>query len=675
MAIALSLAVILGAINPLRGQSHREDGCNEEGHGRIDSLHRSMQGLRRVENGGIDSVLYINQIKDDAILWHPLITQEEAMGVIQHKQRFGDILDAAELVQCGFSVERIAIIRGYLVFEIEGRWAQRQWLLRLKDCRPSVFMGGRYGWSDFLNLDNGRTAISGYQGQIRLHNSKTFSMGAAIQRDPGEVGKLGVGNWHVRLSDYRRIETLVAGRYSLQLGQGLVQGGLSGFWNAPLVWARRTPDWGLGEKRGWDEYQGHSGLGLALRGGGFRGIVAVSRGRVSARTDGDGRMVGLITDGNFSTESKRIFENNTEQRHITGAVLLGRGIGVAWSGYQYNREWLRPQGWLRPALRAGRNFHYPEVWMTRNTKMGGLSFLHVAMQFSENQRRGCLAAVGGWIKPLGQRTDISFRGYLIQNEFRPPQGLFNQMLANHWSTTATFSSGTTGKRSLRWAAELRQPLLPDEQFERPLYHKQQVMLEKALGNQMLFHCLWQWNNQANLWGWETFTGPWNSLSGSSTTGNPLSTSPFSMNSFSGSSFALNSQNANSPHKITLTLRAQQSKSNTLEHLFSYVPRPHSSQGSYLYALTFIHRKPFSKLKWAAECLFFDSNIPLYFTPQTLPHEITHYTLTQKGIAMNALIQFAFKNPKIHMAARSEIILKNTTENPVQPRIFASLWLN
>lgn len=92
--------------------------------------------------------------------------------------------------------------------------------------------------------------------------------------------------------------------------------------------------------------------------------------------------------------------------------------------------------------------------------------------------------------------------------------------------------------------------------------------------------------------------------------------------------------------------------------------------------------------------------PLYFTPQTLPHEITHYTLSQKGLAVNALIQYAFKNrvtatvhptkspqnkphshpikkypnKQIHLAARSEIILKNTTENRIQPRIFVSLWL-
>jgi hypothetical protein len=92
------------------------------------------------------------------------------------------------------------------------------------------------------------------------------------------------------------------------------------------------------------------------------------------------------------------------------------------------------------------------------------------------------------------------------------------------------------------------------------------------------------------------------------------------------------------------------------------------------------------------------------------------TLTDKGFALNAIVQYTFKqrqsskaqsqplistknpsvdisslagwtnrrpikaksktimHPQFQLAVRSEIILKNTTENPVQPRIFVSLWL-
>ncbi|MFN5595849.1 MAG: hypothetical protein ACK49P_01170, partial [Bacteroidota bacterium] len=230
------------------------------------------------------------------------------------------------------------------------------------------------------------------------------------------------------------------------------------------------------------------------------------------------------------------------------------------------------------------------------------------------------------------------------------------------------------------------------QLERPLYYKHQCFFEQPLSRNLQFHCLWQWNNQANQTGWESFLGD-NAYPNSISLNNTLS--PF----YTSSNNHNNPQLA-SAHKITLNLRCKRSPANTLDHQLTFVPQPNSAQGSFLFGVTFTHRKPFSPLKWAAECIAFDTDIPLYFTPQTLPHEITHYTLSQKGLAVNALIQYAFKNqvqaslhpPKspqnkphshpikkypnkhIHLAARSEIILKNTTENRIQPRIFVSLWL-
>jgi hypothetical protein len=195
----------------------------------------------------------------------------------------------------------------------------------------------------------------------------------------------------------------------------------------------------------------------------------------------------------------------------------------------------------------------------------------------------------------------------------------------------------------------------------------------------------------------------------------------------GSNFGLQDDNAPTPfnqtpypstkqNKITLNLRNKPTEKVTIEHFLCFVPRPNSAIGSYLWGTSYIRRKPFSPLKWAAETLFFNSDIPLYFTPQTLPSEITHLTLTDKGIALNAMVQYTFKkrqspkgqhppfsytknppvdipsmpewssrrthkaqskavtHPQFQLAVRSEIILKNTTENPVQPRIFVSLWL-
>ena len=73
-----------------------------------------------------------------------------------------------------------------------------------------------------------------------------------------------------------------------------------------------------------------------------------------------GRIGNLITDGNFASETQRGYQGNTWQEHVTGAMLFGSGVGMAWSSYRYDREWLGKKEWLRPALRAGRLLNSPE---------------------------------------------------------------------------------------------------------------------------------------------------------------------------------------------------------------------------------------------------------------------------------------------------------------------------
>lgn len=745
MANALSLGLLVGGdTTTLQAQvigigvenNHTHwDGCDGLDALNIDdSLFHSAKRLKSRKKIGYDSLLYINQISDGAIFWHPLLTQEEASAIVQHKLQFGEILDASELVQCGFSTERVQEIRPFMVCDITSRWQKKRWLSEAKASKPSCLMGGKAT----LWTAEKATAL-GYQWQFRFHNPKTLSMGFSWQQDPGELGLKGtvivsgkpptltdfwsrtgsrlIKNYHCRISDYRGLESLIIGRYSLQFGQGLVQGGLSGFWNAPVFWARRTPDWGLTEKRGWDEYQGHTGIALGFKAVHYpiRIIMGVSRERISARVDSVGRILGLITDGNFSIESRRGYQNNTRQSHLSVGFLWRGAVGLAWSFYGYDRVWLSAGDWPRPALRAGRYFHYPEGWFTRKTRQGGLVFFHWALQCSEHQPSQVIpttraAAVGGWIQSLGRQTDISIRGSIIEYGFKPPQGLFNQLESNAWCGSVTYSRGTTGKRSFRWAAELKQPLLPNRELELPLTYKQQFLIERRLSASLLFHCLWQWNSRPE----SSYFMTHQPYCGPSNTSYPTD-------------FALQDDNAPTPfnqtpypstkqNKITLNLRNKPTEKVTVEHLLCFVPRPNSAVGSYLWGSSYIRRIPFSPLKWAAEALFFHSEIPLYFTPQTLPSEITHMTLTDKGLALNAIVQYTFKqrqsskaqsqpfistknpsvdisslagwtnrrpikaksktimHPQFQLAVRSEIILKNTTENPVQPRIFVSLWL-
>ena len=124
MASALSLALILFGSNQLTAQQHRDDGCDDhERFSTADSLSVGSKLGRLWRTGPWnDSTLSINQLTEADLLMHPLLTEEEATAILAHKQRFGDILNPSELVQCGFSVERIVAIKPFLVCDIPLKW-------------------------------------------------------------------------------------------------------------------------------------------------------------------------------------------------------------------------------------------------------------------------------------------------------------------------------------------------------------------------------------------------------------------------------------------------------------------------------------------------------------------------------------------------------------------------
>jgi hypothetical protein len=316
--------------------------------------------------------------------------------------------------------------------------------------------------------------------QWRYHNPNNFSMGFSMQIDAGERirhPKDFIQKFHLRTGDFKRIDQIVVGRYSIQLGQGLVQGGLSGYWNAPIVWARKTPDWQLAEKRGWDEYRGHSGLGISgkLPKNGLKWMVCASRENISARVTENGKISSLITDGNFSTARQLSQQYNTLQSHATVAVLTPKGLGFGLSGYRYNREWAKEK------MGA-----YPEVWFTHYHQNGDMQFGHLALQYN------LPAMVWGYVRPINKTTDLSVRTYWIHRDFKPPQGLFNQFNNNQWRVAAMYSQGNAGKKLWRWGVEMGKDIKHNpSNGVRRFHHKQQFHWERALFSGVRWQGDWQ----------------------------------------------------------------------------------------------------------------------------------------------------------------------------------------
>jgi len=134
MASTLSLALMSLGSGVVHAQVHLHDeGCADEAMERKKSTKKWVRSLAGVDaQEQADSLLYINQIGDYALFWHPLLRGEEAQNILLHKQRFGNILDAAELVQCGFSVDRIREIKDHLICDAALSWQKQQWLEKAK---------------------------------------------------------------------------------------------------------------------------------------------------------------------------------------------------------------------------------------------------------------------------------------------------------------------------------------------------------------------------------------------------------------------------------------------------------------------------------------------------------------------------------------------------------------
>jgi hypothetical protein len=606
--------------------------------------------------------IHINQLSNQELIAHPALTYEEALAIIEHKKQYGQFLHTQELLHCTMSLERIAALTPLITISPPTQWIKQNWKRQFLESQQS------FSFTTGLRLGEPADTL-GYilpaipipvpaitpklaqhiilptaQLQWRYHNPNIFSMGFSMQIDAGERirhPKDLIQKFHLRTGDFKRIDQIVVGRYSIQLGQGLVQGGLSGYWNAPIVWARKTPDWQLAEKRGWDEYRGHSGVGISVKSpkNGLKWMVAASRENISARIDENGNISSLITDGNFSTARQLSQQYNTQQSHATVALLTTKGLGFGLSGYRYNREWAKEK------VSA-----YPEVWFTHYHRNGDLQFGHLALQYN------LPAMVWGYVRPINKTTDLSVRTYWIHRDFKPPQGLFNQFNNNQWRVAAMYSQGSAGKKMWRWGVEMGKDIKHNpSNGVRRFHYKQQFHWERSLFSGVRWQGDWQMNfNHDQPWSddffaqWEhRFSGEIRWVLGGSGGGGPAS------------GWSAAGQVTLIPHTIQT----------------EYFPEPQSAE-SVLISITTTYRKPFTPFKFSAQFLHFNATQPLYFSPIAMPSEINNYVLSGKGTAINFLSQTTLKHAhhkQTHIALRTEIIVKNTTEKPFQPRIFVSLW--
>jgi hypothetical protein len=423
--------------------------------------------------------------------------------------------------------------------------------------------------------------------------------------------------------------------------------------------------------------------------------------------------------------------------------------GISWSGYAYSRPWNAMGEWmdLVPALRAGNKFHYPQIWCTHFQKSGGMWFMNMAMQWQSVKTNPNILApseipstfhpiafVMGYVKPMGKNADLSLRYYSIQQNFRPPQGLFNEFQRNHQRLSMTLSSNPNYKYTVKYGAEMGKNLRYNADGEKPVSVIYQLGISAKYSKVWSSELLWQLRRSGDISASEFDAATHYSASqgldcrmeygGLNTVRSPAADgfrrrvtvvalyrpafgwavkgkisllpaiSALPQNDiWSGGSGAYNAPSSN------------QFSSNQTAQI-----DPNRYKNAMLAAISITHRKPFTPLKITFETLCYQSNSPLYHQPTTTATEIANYVLSGQGYGANCLIEYSFKfkspsskksnaasktsnkaiaksnaetpksnttnnkarNHKVQTAFRAEFLHKNNSQFPNQPRIFVSL---
>ncbi len=655
-------------------------------------------------------LIFINQMSDDEILHHPMLNFEDGISIVNHKKQFGPLLNMSELIHCNIAIYKLINLKPFFRFDLPIRWQKKQWFHQISASKHTILSGIQY--QPNLKYDSSILGSPiGNSIQWRYSNSHTLSTGITLQSDPGEIVlKPDFTSFHLRLSQWKIIESWILGRYTMQLGQGLVQGGLSGFWNAPIVWARKTPDWLLAEKRGFDEFRGYTGSAMALKIGAIKIMAAISSQKISCRINETGAITSLITDGRFTTLLNKERKNNTQLKHFTLAsqyenTIKRYSIGMGLSANTYNRTWASNLKWPHKTPLQGGNFSfqaigsqfvYSEVWFTHYNHHGGMLFGHYALQFLFNQALATqtssnpnptkqrnpatsVAGIVGYAMALGKETDISVRCYRIEDGFQPIQGLFNQYTKNLFSTATMISQGNQGKRQFKYGLTIGKEIEYTSSGIRPIIIKHQIQWNEPLGHNFMIRFFWQFSNNKNEGNWDDFVGA----------NHVDETINYSRIGIQQNRTIL----GNNAQRITFQIQQQGPVGWNFNHKISIIPQRFIGQTSCLFALNCTHRKPFTPLKIGAEILQFTTPIALYYQPMSTENNFTSWVLTGKGSAANLQIEYTLRthkisgkptnktpetlrikqnSQKIYLSLRTEIVHKAERRNSVQPRIFVSL---
>lgn len=356
----------------------------------------------------LDRPLDLNRADRETIESCPLLTPFMVASLLEYREEYGPVASAAELALIdGFSP---AVVEVLMPFVTLGNADPDN-----KDGRQGKFSGKWIMRSKMEIERDGGFPETGLPvpvySRFRMDYGDRYSAGFTLESDRGETGFPDFYSMFLSVKDIPlagdgsfRIESFVAGDFSLRFGQGLV------LWNAFSMSDMSTPSAAIrreGEVRPYtssDENNYFHGAGVTFGfPGGVRASVFYSNNGVDAAVEGD-FFTSKPEDG-LHDSPKRLLVRNAMREEVAGGNVSWRGkwlkAGLTAAAYRYDRLDGRRTSYYNAHLR------YDGWWGNASADLllsfrGVRVFGEAALDFG-----GAFAGIAGTVWPISSSVETS----------------------------------------------------------------------------------------------------------------------------------------------------------------------------------------------------------------------------------------------------------------------------
>ncbi|MCC7298229.1 MAG: helix-hairpin-helix domain-containing protein [Bacteroidia bacterium] len=373
----------------------------------------------------LDKPISINYASIDDLLNFPLLNTQQAIAIINHRNKYGLFLHVNELQVLGFSKELITAIQPFINVNLS---ANQQFISFVNHLS--------LGTVQMVNTNKLKTGSempdsmlgNGFQHSFRYRYSLPgmYSFGFSAEKDPGEMyWKKGPDfySFHANIQNIGHLKNMVLGDYLLSFGQGLVVGSGIGMGKSAMVMniKRNAPN--LKPYRGMNEFLFFRGAASTFQFGKFEFTAALAMNKIDTRLAGDtGALVDQFSsmdlDGYHRTTDEIINKGNNT-RNMIGTWAQYKGKRGNWGGGYSNFFY------SKPITASG------EPYRMYNPVGSSLSFVqafqshtfgryHVFSEWAQCLSNNSSAINTGVLTSLGKNTELSFNYRYYQPGFSSP---------------------------------------------------------------------------------------------------------------------------------------------------------------------------------------------------------------------------------------------------------------